>query len=137
MKKLMTALALILLTGLTVQAQELSKEETLKYIEMVYKGAYKNENGVKVESVVLEPLTGVLMFTYSTGNTYREDIRNCNKFNISSEPSSSGYGIECDDIFVVGRIAAKSDAERLVNAFTHLSKLLKLEKETDPFAPKE
>lgn len=131
------------------QKKELTKEETLKYINDLYSQSYSliNRSSVKwtVESVTLEGKILVIKYKGSDGteDIGRKYLMDYGTLRISEYDFSSAGNISCgiyqitndnDTERILWCITLESDAKRLKNALEHLIKLLKAEPETDPFA---
>lgn len=116
---------------LKAQNAPLNKQQTVEYIEKVYKSTYKFQE-FKVSSVVLDSKT--LALTYSDGEVLRKDLSLPEHLKISN--NDHGYMVAFDTIkqnVILGCIQIESDAIRLKKALEHLIEILKTEKNTDPF----
>lgn len=124
----------------SISAFSQTKEETLKYINDLYKKTYSftNNSGtiVKVEKVVLDGK--VLESYYSTGDSHRSELM---KYKSPQIKYDNKYNYNIWDSTGIGKaifsmISTEEDAKRLKNALEHLIKIVEDEPETDPFADK-
>lgn len=137
MKKLIT-ICYLLSMAFTSNAQNntsiktsLNKQQTVEYIEKVFKSTYKFED-FKVTSVILDSKT--LVLNYSDGEVVRKDLSL--PYSIKILKYELGYAVGFDTIerkIILGPIQIESDALRLKKALEHLIEILKTEKNTDPF----
>lgn len=125
----------------SISAFSQTKDETVKYINDLYKKTYKftNDSGtiIKIEKVVLD---GKVLETYfSDGQSSRSElmkykspiIKYYNDYYCYNIWDSTGIGRA-----ILGMISTEEDAKRLKNALEHLIKIVEDEPETDPFADK-
>ncbi len=124
----------------SISAFSQTKDETLKYINDLYKKTYKftNDSGtiVKIEKVILDGK--VLEVYYSNGNSDRSELMKFKSPQIKYYEKKNDYDIwnSTGDETILFRISSEEDAKRLKNALEHLIKIVQDEPETDPFAPK-
>ncbi|OFM81175.1 hypothetical protein HMPREF2660_00835 [Weeksella sp. HMSC059D05] len=123
----------------SISAFSQTKDETVKYINDLYKKTYSftDSSGtiMKVEKVTLDGK--VLEVSYSNGDSYRKELMKY-KTLVISEDEPSKYLIKGSDNGknIFAWISSEEDAKRLKNALEHLIKIVQDEPETDPFAPK-
>jgi hypothetical protein len=134
MKKLILFCIILLGTFSCTQAQNtpLNKQQTLEYIEKLFKASYK-QNNFKVTSVVLD--RKILNTTFSDDSILRTDLSK-NELLVIEGPDTYGFHIKFSpenekQIFCC--IQLEADAKRLKKALEHLIEILKTEKSTDPF----
>ncbi len=117
--------------SLNIQAQNkpLNKQQTLDYIESVYKQAYSYKDN-KLTNISLDG--NILKLSFNNGNN-----DNCNLF--TPEPlkvglKNNGYNVYfSEQIVILYCIQTETDAKRLKKALEHLIEILKTENNTDPF----
>lgn len=120
-------LLLFSLTSFAQQKKELTKEETLTYINDLF----KKSTGLKT-TYSLDGKT--LVYTYE-GGTSRFYLGNKSQLKVEEKDIEGKYWIWFPDGKLAGIYAlTEEDAKRLKNALEHLIKLLKAEPDTDPFA---
>ena len=129
-------LCFLLAIGITVpsvaQNASLNKQQTMAYINMLYKVAYHYKD-TKIDTVTVDGK--VLTVFLSSGQHFRSDIAKSDVLVIARV--KSGYQIRfksspsTDEI--LWAIQTEEDAKRLKNALEHLIKIVKTEKKTDPF----
>jgi hypothetical protein len=129
MKKLIT-FCLIMVTTFVMHAQkkELNKEETVAYIEKLYKANYYQVSSVSLDANILQ-----IEYEGKSGKT--EMIR--------TEIKNSPFGIHQGDEyffiehnnnrFFIQFLQTKTDADRMKKALEHLQKLIQTEGSDDPF----
>lgn len=119
-------------SGLEAQNTTLNKQQTIAYINKLYKIAYRYKE-TKIDTVTVDGK--VLTVFLSTGQHYRSDLS-------KSEPLAvarvkSGYQIRYKSAAsteeILWAIQTEDDAKRLQKALQHLIGILKTEKKTDPF----
>ncbi|MEY3499945.1 MAG: hypothetical protein RL308_1614 [Bacteroidota bacterium] len=123
------------LNNLQAQNAPLNKQQTLDYIEKLYKASRSKDTRYVIASVTLDFKT--LQVNYSTGTVRRahlEDNRLLEVYYIGNDEYNVSYEAsnESKDIIFSG-IQNESDANKLKKALTHLIEILKTEKNTDPF----
>ena len=130
MKKVILLFILFISVQSQLKAQNapLNKQQTLEYIEKVYKSTYKWEE-IKVVSVSLDGK--ILVLILSSGNSYRSNLMLAESLKI--DKYSTGYQIGLKDLPILFAIQLEADAIRLKKALEHLIEILKTEKNTDPF----
>lgn len=136
MKKLILSCIILLLTLNNTQAQNapLNKQQTLEYIEKVFKETYKfDETLTKPESVILD--NKILQVNLSSGKKSRVELLPNQQLLIKKDPSFDCYHIGYNNVnqYILYYISTESDAKRLKKALEHLIEILKTEKNTDPF----
>lgn len=128
----------LMLFSITAFSQ--TKEETVKYINDLYKKTHKHSE-FKIEKVVLD---GKVLQTYfSDGDSYRRELMKFKSLQIRYDEYDLIYRYSIwvwdstgKDTLIFSRISTEEDAKRLKNALEHLIKIVEDEPETDPFAPK-
>ena len=115
--------------NIKAQNTPLNKQQTLEYIERVFKLAYSFKDN-KVTNITLNG--NILNITFN-GRT--EDT--CNLLTpelLQVGLKSNGYNVHfSEQIVVLYCIQTETDAKRLKKALEHLIELLKIETSTDPF----
>lgn len=132
MKKLILFCIILLCTLNNTQAQNapLNKQQTLDYIEKLFKSSYRFEN-TQIESLSLDHKTLVIKF-----NDGGESRRNLSNISLSiKEDDEKEFFIKsvAENKSVLFHIQTEEDAKRLKKALEHLIEILKTEKNTDPF----
>jgi hypothetical protein len=139
MKKLILLCFILLCSLNNTQAQNapLNKQQTLDYIEKLYKASFRFKRDLTfvVTSVTLDNKT--LQVNYSNGIKYRtplEDDRLLKVKFIADEGYQVSYEAseKLKDV-CFSSLQIESDANKLKKALTHLIEILKTEKNTDPF----
>lgn len=136
MKKLILFFGILLFTLNYTQAQNapLNKQQTLEYIEKVFKETYKvDETSTKPERVILD--NKILQVNLSSGKKSRVELLSNQPLLIKKDPSFDRYHIGYNNVnqYILYCISTESDAKRLKKALEHLIEILKTEKNTDPF----
>jgi len=134
MKKLILFCIILLCTLSSIQAQNapLNKQQTLDYIEKLFKSTYK-QGSFKFNSVTLDGK--ILNSTFSDGAIYRTDLSK-DELLVILGPETDGYHIKFspeNEKIIFCCIQLEADAKRLKKALEHLIEILKTEKSTDPF----
>lgn len=141
MKKLILLIILSIGTqSLQAQNAQLSKQQTLDYIEKLFKASYKYDADAQVViiNVILDGKT--LQVNISSGIKERKLLDGNRNLEVSSQNfiGENKYMIsynsskEPKDI-LLWNIQTEEDAKRLKKALEHLIEILKTEKNTDPF----
>jgi hypothetical protein len=139
MKKLILFCIILLGTLNNTQAQNasLNKQQTLDYIEKLYKASFRHTPDITfvVTSVTLDNKT--LQVKHSNGIIYRTPLEDARLLKVSFI-EDLGYLVSYeastklkDTIFF--SVQNESDANKLIKALNHLIAILKTEKNTDPF----
>ncbi|MDR2270531.1 MAG: hypothetical protein LBF27_06450 [Sphingobacterium sp.] len=119
-------------SGLEAQNAALNKQQTIAYINKLYKVAYRYKE-TKIDTVTVDGK--VLTVFLSTGQHYRSDISKSEPLIIARV--KSGYQIRYKSAAnteeILWAIQTEDDAKRLQKALQHLIGILKTEKRTDPF----
>jgi hypothetical protein len=136
MKKLILSCIILLCTLNNIKAQNapLNKQQTLEYIEKVFKECYKvDETSTKPERVVLD--NKILQVNLSSGKKSRVELLSNQPLLIKKDPTFDRYHIGYNNVnqYILYCISTESDAKRLKKALEHLIEILKTEKNTDPF----
>lgn len=129
-------LCCFLLIGMGIQSQgqntALNKQQTIAYINKLYKIAYRYKE-TKIDTVTVDGK--VLTVFLSTGQHYRSDLSKSEPLVIARV--KSGYQIRYKSASnteeILWAIQTEDDAKRLQKAVQHLIGILKTEKKTDPF----
>ncbi|CAM3614983.1 hypothetical protein [Sphingobacterium prati] len=129
-------LCYFLLIGVGTQSQgqhtTLNKQQTIAYINKLYKIAYRYKE-TKIDTVTVDGK--VLTVFLSTGQHYRSDISKSEPLVIARV--KAGYQIRYKSAAITEEILwaiqTEDDAKRLQKALQHLIGILKTEKKTDPF----
>lgn len=131
MKKLI-AIFLLLATTFIVNAQNtpLNKQQTLDYIEKLYKATYQFQD-IKVLSVTLDDKT--LNISLTSGNVFRKDLTRPELLAIKLVAPGYNVSYSSDKYEILFAIQNEIDAKKLKKALEHLIEILKTEKSTDPF----
>jgi hypothetical protein len=138
MKKLLTICIFIAITfSVNVKAQNasLNKQQTLEYIEKVFKANYESENDFKITEIKLE---GKIFSWKCLGQGARVDLSEVTSLEIDPRKYKGGfvyniiYKENNNELLVLAFIRVESDAKRLKKALEHLIEILKIEKNTDP-----
>lgn len=115
------------------QNANLNKQQTMAYINKLYKTAYRYKE-TKIDTVTVDGK--VLTVFLSSGQHFRSDIAKADVLVFAKV--KSGYQIRFKSSpsteEILWAIQTEDDAKRLKNALEHLSRLVKKEKKTDPFA---
>jgi hypothetical protein len=120
--------------GIQSQGQNtaLNKQQTIAYINKLYKIAYRYKE-TKIDTVTVDGK--VLTVFLSTGQHYRSDLSKSEPLVIARV--KSGYQIRYKSASnteeILWAIQTEDDAKRLQKAVQHLIGILKTEKKTDPF----
>lgn len=142
MKNLFTLFVLFLGLGTQfLQAQNsspLKKQETIDYIEKVYKESYSGKYaGNEVLSVECEGSIIILRFSAHKNtddlDVKKFDLKKYDPEAVKLEKTTFGYRIIDDKDTFFYAIMTEIDANRIIKAFSHLIKLVREEKSTDPF----
>ena len=139
MKKLILCCGILLCTLNNTQAQNapLNTQQTLDYIEKLFKASYRyvGDPTRVVTNVTLDFKT--LQVNHNNGRKFRTllDDDRLLKVSFTNDDKNDGYKIsfEGSEHSILYLIQNESDANRLKNALTHLIEILKAEKSTDPF----
>lgn len=136
MKKLILFITILLCTLNGIQAQNapLNKQQTLEYIEKVFKECYKvDETSTKPERVILD--NKILQVNLSSGKKSRVELLSNQPLLIKKDPTFDRYHIGYNNVnqYILYCISTEYDANRLKKALEHLIEILKTEKNTDPF----
>ncbi len=119
-------------SGLEAQNAALNKQQTIAYINKLYKVAYRYKE-TKIDTVTVDGK--VLTVFLSTGQHYRSDISKSEPLIVARV--KSGYQIRYKSAAnteeILWAIQTEDDAKRLQKALQHLIGILKTEKRTDPF----
>jgi len=119
-------------SGLDAQNTALNKQQTIAYINKLYKIAYRYKE-TKIDTVTVDGK--VLTVFLSTGQHYRSDLSKSEPLVIARV--KSGYQIRYKSASnteeILWAIQTEDDAKRLQKAVQHLIGILKTEKKTDPF----
>lgn len=140
MSKTITTFITTVFMLFSISAFSQTKDETVKYINDLYKKTYKftNDSGtiMKIEKVVLDGK--VLEVYYSNGNSDRNELMKFKSPQIKYYEKGYDYDIwnSTGDNTILVCISTEEDAKRLKNALEHLIKIVEDEPETDPFADK-
>ncbi|GAA4185650.1 hypothetical protein KUH03_26210 [Sphingobacterium sp. E70] len=114
------------------QNTALNKQQTIAYINKLYKIAYRYKE-TKIDTVTVDGK--VLTVFLSTGQHYRSDLSKSEPLVIARV--KSGYQIRYKSAAnteeILWAIQTEDDAKRLQKAVQHLIGILKIEKKTDPF----
>lgn len=133
MKKLIT-ICLLLAIPLSVNAQAqntpLNKQQTLDYIEKLFKATYRYEDD-KVLSVTLDEKT--LNISITGGNVFRRDLTRLESLTIDLVAPGYNVSYPSDKLEILFAIQIEADAKKLKKALEHLIEILKTEKSKDPF----
>ena len=135
MKKIVLFFIILLGTLSSLQAQNapLNKQQTLEYIEKLYKETYQfNEN--KVLSVTIDGK--ILVIKFSSDGISRRDLSKADSLFLGKPNSSGHFDIRFVSEYyaqILCCIQLEADANRLKKALEHLIEILKTEKSTDPF----
>jgi SNF2 family DNA or RNA helicase len=141
MKKLILFCIILLGTLSSLQAQNapLNKQQTLEYIEKLFKDSY-SWGDYYIKSISLK---GNTLEWYSTNSNekHRVYISKLNYLIVEKQdrgacnfPYHPYFDISGDKgEYILGGIMLESDANRLKKALEHLIEILKTEKSTDPF----
>ena len=139
MKKLI-AICLLLATAFTVNAQAqnvpLNKQQTLDYIEKLFKANYESTDNLKITEFKLD---GKILSWKSNVAGNRADLSEVTSLVIDKSGSDSNPNYQIfykkDNAVknVLIWIRVESDAKRLIKALEHLIEILKTEKTSDPF----
>ena len=131
-KTILTAFLLLFCIFSFAQKAKLSKEETVKYINDLYKDVYSvPDTDYEVVSVTLDRT--VLVIIYSNKDKYRRELLKSKIPLTVEEQKQCGYFVIGDGT-LLGCINSKEDAIRLKNALEHLISIIKNDKDIDPFA---
>lgn len=134
MKKLITLFVLFLGLGLAnAQETKPTKDETVKYINDLYKKAFDSDKDVKIESVTLDGK--ILLITFASGRSFRRPIFKKESLKIVKRDNDNLFSIyyESDISELIWAIQTEEDAKRLKKALEHLIDILQNEKNADPF----
>ncbi len=119
-------------SGLEAQNTALNKQQTIAYINKLFKIAYRYKE-TKIDTVTVDGK--VLTVFLSTGQHYRSDLSKSEPLVIARV--KSGYQIRYKSAAnteeILWAIQTEDDAKRLQKAVQHLIGILKTEKKTDPF----
>ena len=127
------------------QKKELTKEETVKYInDLLIKSYQFTDEQTKIKSTVKSVILDGRILTIKikpdegSESVSRRPLMNYKlplKIKMEYSRWTGDYDIiDNNDKIVLFYISLEEDAKRLKNALEHLIKLLKAEPETDPFA---
>jgi hypothetical protein len=138
MKKLILSCIILLFTLNNTQAQNapLNKQQTLEYIEKVFKANYESEDGFKITEIKLE---GKIFSWKCTGQGAKVNLSEVTTLEIDPRNYKGGfmyniiYKENNNEFLVLAFIRVETDAKRLKKALEHLIEILKTEKSTDPF----
>lgn len=132
MKKLILICTILLCTLSITQAQNtpLNKQQTLDYIEKLYKATYLYQD-FKVLSVTLDDKT--LNISITSGNVFRKDLTRPESLAIALVAPGYNVSYPSDKYEILFAIQNEIDAKKLKKALEHLIEILKTEKSTDPF----
>lgn len=129
MKKFIT-ICLIMAATFVMQAQknELNKEETVAYIEKLYKANYYQVSSVSLDGGIL-----VVVEEGKSGKSekIRHEIKN-SPFRIH-QIEDQFFIDHNNDKYFMWFLKTKTDAERMKKALEHLQKLIQTEGSDDPF----
>jgi hypothetical protein len=134
MKNFLLCGFLLLGMGIPLQGQHtrLNKEQTVAYINKLYKLAYRYKE-TKIDTVIVDGKT--LTVFLSTGQHFRSDISKTEPLLIARV--KAGYQIRYQSApstaEILWAIQTEDDAKRLRKALAHLIEILQTEKKTDPF----
>lgn len=134
MKNFLLCCFLLIGMGTPSQGQHtaLNKQQTIAYINKLYKMAYRYKE-TKIDTVTVDGK--VLTVFLSTGQHYRSDISKSEPLIIARV--KAGYQIRYKSAAsteeILWAIQTEDDAKRLQKALQHLIGILKTEKKTDPF----
>lgn len=134
MKNFLLCCFLLIGMGTPSQGQHtaLNKQQTIAYINKLYKMAYRYKE-TKIDTVTVDGK--VLTVFLSTGQHYRSDISKSEPLIIARV--KAGYQIRykaaANTEEILWAIQTEDDAKRLQKALQHLIGILKTEKKTDPF----
>ena len=139
MKKIVLFFIILLGTLSISQAQNapLNKQQTLEYIEKLFKESFiYGEPSIKVISVTLD--NKILEVNLSEGTKTRKEFLPNQLLMIKNSTISNSYHIGYyaegkEDVNLLYHISTESDAKRLKKALEHLIEILKTEKSADPF----
>jgi putative NADPH-quinone reductase len=136
MKK--TILLFILVIGVQTQLQAqntpMNKQQTLDYVERVFKSSFKYKD-VKILGVSLDGK--ILVISTSIGGNVRKDLSKLESLEVIKDDTVYfDYSVRNSlktSSQILWSIQTEADANRLKKALEHLIKILKTEKNTDPF----
>ena len=133
MKKLLLALIICISTSVVANAQTppLNKNQTVKYIENLFKSSWSSS---KTNIVSVSVDEKIFVVKSRSGKTFRNDLSKVNILKIGKSEENLFYISETDfEGSILWNLQLESDALRLKKALEHLIELLKAEKSTDPF----
>lgn len=111
----------------SAQKAELSKEETVKYINDLYMKSL-NQTG----NVILDGKT--LVISFDNKIISREYLMVTQPLKVTEHDGKHYIRDQKEEVVLLWGIPVENDAQRLKNALEHLIEILKAEPETDPFA---
>jgi hypothetical protein len=135
MKKLILFCIIFFGMQIHLQAQNapLNKQQTLDYIENLFKVAYYYKD-FKVNDILLDGK--ILTISFSEGSNVRKDLSKSEPLKVGFASNNVGYCVHnsssVNDQILWG-IQTETDAKKLKKALEHLIEILKTEKSTDPF----
>jgi hypothetical protein len=140
MKKLIPICLLIVIAfSVKAPAQNapLNKQQTLDYIEKLFRANYESSDNLKITEFKLD---GKILSWKSNVAGIRTDLSAATSLEIDllGTPLNPNYQIfykkeNNDKVNVLTWIRVESDAKRLKKALEHLIDIVKTEKSTDPF----
>lgn len=139
MKKLITICLLIAIAfnaNAQTQNTSLNKQQTLDYIEKLFKANYESSDNLKVTEFKLD---GKILSWKSQVIGIRVDLSKVTSLETSQYGTVYNpnyqvfYKTNNDRIAVLTWVRVESDAKRLIKALEHLIELLKKETSNDPF----